>query len=811
MRFNNVQNASGSRTVLALKPLVIILAAVILTGLLTNGPVLASDKPRKLIVGTWDNPPIVHRNASGTITGLGVDILKKVAQEQNWKLVFRHGTWAEKYDELQHGDIDLLIAIAYTPQRDEIFDYSQQTLINNWGVIYQTRDNEISSIQDLQGKRVALVTKIIHSKVFAELMARFDFPFEPVIAEDFEGVLKLLDQGKADAGVINRVVSIMHADRYHVKPTTIMFNPVQVRIAAPQGKHADVLSALDHYLVMAKADESSFYYQSVNKWLKTENARINYQWIVAAIAFVLTILLLAMGYIYLVRREVKRRTLALTESENRFRQMADNINAVFWIFSADWRQVIYASPGYEKIWGRSRNTLYDTPQSWIEYVHPEDRDMVIADIKNKTPPDETNPAFREYRIVRPDARECWISTHAYPVYDKQGNVYRIAGISDDITSRKLAEIALARNKAEFEAIFNAISDVVVYSDLQRRVVLTNPAMQKIFGYSNEEVIGQKTEMLYANKRDYEQQGKRQFNVSSDINYATYEVRYRRKDGSTFIGETFGSKIFDNNGKAIAFIGLIRDVSERKKVEQELLRHRDHLEELVTERTIELSNLNNELEAFSYSVSHDLRAPLRAINGFSSLLYDEYKQLLNNEANDYLERIIKASIKMERLIDDLLQISRVSRADLHKETIDLSSMAEEILTTLRSEDTERRVTWNIQNNMTARGDKTLVYAMLQNLLDNAWKYTAHNPDASIRFYKTTVNGTTGIFCIEDNGTGFDMQYREKIFQPFQRLHTDKDFEGTGIGLATVNRVIHRHAGKIWAESIPNKGSCFYFRL
>ena len=789
-----------------------ILAAVASAGLLLGASApLADSSPKRLIVGTWDNPPIVFRDASGKVTGLGVDILEKVAREQNWELIFKHGTWAEKYDELKNGDIDLLVAIAYTPKRDKIFDYPEQTLINNWGVIYQTPDNEISSIEDLQGKRVALVTKIIHSKVFTELMDRFDFAFEPVAAKDFEDVLKLLDERKADAGVINRVISIMQADKYHVKPTTIIFNPVQVRMAVPEGKHADVLRALDDYLVMAKANENSFYYHAVNKWLKTENEKAYYRWIIPSITIAAIIVILAAGYIYLVRREVKRRTLALVESENRFRQMADNINAVFWIFSADWNQVVYVSPGYEKIWGQTRNSLYANPHSWLDSVHPEDRAMVLADIKEKTPPGKSDPAFREYRIIRPDGKECWISTHAYPVDDEYGNAYRIAGISDDITVRKLAEIALARSKAEFEAIFNSISDVVVYGDLNRRVVLTNPAMSKIFGYNYEEIIGQKTEILYADKNDFERQGSRQFSANSDINHATYELLYRRKDGSTFTGETFGSKIFDSEGNAIAFIGVIRDVSERKKVEQELLQHRAHLEELVTERTIELSNLNRELEAFSYSVSHDLRAPLRAINGFSTLLCDEYQDKLDAEGKDCLSRIVKASVKMERLIDDLLQISRVSRVDLHKEHIDLSSMAEEILIALKNEDSQRKVTWEIQKGLSAKGDKTLIYAMMQNLLNNAWKYTANNPDANIKFYRTGVDGTSGAFCIEDNGTGFDMQYKDKIFQPFQRLHSDKEFEGTGIGLATVNRVIHRHGGKIWAESTVDKGSCFYFSL
>ncbi len=771
----------------------------------------ANDKSHEYIIGTWDNPPIVFHDSTGESAGLIVDILKHVAQEHDWTLQFRHGAWPEHYDALQKGSIDMLVAIAYTPERSELFDFTEQTVINNWGVIYQTPKHDFTSIQDLQGKRIAMVTEVIHSKVFSQTMDLFNFRFEIVEAKDFEDVFSLLDQGKADAGIINRVVSIMKADNYNVKPTTIIFNPVQVRMAVPKGKNRELIHALDDYLAKAKADSKSYYYQAVNKWLKTEAVKTDYRWIFFALTITSIIFMLAVGYIYLVRREVKRRTAALADSENRFRQMADSINSVFWISSADGSKMIYASPAYEKIWGHSLESLYRNPGSWMHNVHPDDRARMQENIAALLSSPNAAPLVREYRIIRPDGTQCWIADRSYPVYDNNGVMYRIAGIAEDITARKLAELGLVRSRAEFEAIFNAISDAVGYSDLDRNLMLINPAFTKIFGYSSEEIVGKNTEMLYANKADFIQQGQRQFDKHSAIKNAAYEVRYIRKDGSTFIGDTLGAKVFDNDGSTIGFICVIRDVTQRKQVESELLRHRGHLEELVAERTAELSNLNRELEAFSYSVSHDLRAPLRAINGFSTLLCEEYQQQLDNDARDYLNRIVKASVKMERLIDDLLQISRVSRAEFNKENIDLSAMAEEILTSLHNEEPGRHIKWEIEHGLTAKGDRTLLHVMMENLLGNAWKYTSKTANAEIRFFRSKINGQADAFCIEDNGIGFDAKYKDKIFQPFQRLHTDQEFEGTGIGLATVNRVIRRHSGTVWAESIIGKGSRFYFRL
>jgi PAS domain S-box-containing protein len=578
-----------------------------------------------------------------------------------------------------------------------------------------------------------------------------------------------------------------------------------------KGNNSELISALDKYLTTAKTNKDSYYYHSVNKWLKNEGEKPDYSWVMPLLAVIFLLFALIAIYIALVRREVKRRTAELSESENRFRQLAENINAVFWIATADWNEMIYVSPGYEKLWGLPGDSLSCNARSWIDSVHPDDRAQVMDDIAANSPPDGSDPAFHEYRIHGPNGRERWISTRVYPVYDNTGKVYRIAGLCEDITDRKQIELDLAHSKAELQTIFNAISDAVLYAGIDRRLIQVNPATEATFGYRSEELLGRTTEFLYADKADYEQQGGQQFGKNSDIKSSSYEMRYQRKDGSTFIGETFGAKVFDNEGQMIGFIGVVRDISRRKQVEAELRQHQEHLEELVTERTTELSNLNHELEAFSYSVSHDLRAPLRAINGFSTLLCEEFKDKLDEEAVDYLKRIQNASVKMGHLIDDLINLSRVSRVDLRKETIDLSSMADEILTGLHNAEPDRKVNWEVEKGLSVKADKTLIQVMMQNLLANAWKYTNKKPEAMIRFYRQSRKNEPDALCVEDNGIGFDTQYLHKIFQPFERLHSDSEFKGTGIGLATVYRVVKRHGGQIWAESTLNEGSRFYFRL
>jgi signal transduction histidine kinase len=235
-----------------------------------------------------------------------------------------------------------------------------------------------------------------------------------------------------------------------------------------------------------------------------------------------------------------------------------------------------------------------------------------------------------------------------------------------------------------------------------------------------------------------------------------------------------------------------------------------LEQRVLERTMELEAANHELEAFSYSVSHDLRAPLRALDGFSHLLAEDPDSRVSEQGRHYLERIRASSQKMGELIDDLLNLARVGRQELNRTPVNLSAQAGEIRAALEEQAPERKVDWQIAPDLVVSGDPVLLKALLDNLLRNAWKFTAENPNARIEFRLCAAGGGKA-FCVKDNGAGFEMAYADKLFKPFQRLHDAKRFEGTGIGLAIVYRILRRHGGKVWAEGWPGQGATFYFTL
>ena len=252
-----------------------------------------------------------------------------------------------------------------------------------------------------------------------------------------------------------------------------------------------------------------------------------------------------------------------------------------------------------------------------------------------------------------------------------------------------------------------------------------------------------------------------------------------------------------------------DVARRlAEAETELARYRGQLEELVRSRTLELEAANRELEAFSYSVSHDLRAPLRAIDGFSKALVEDYGPQLDSVARGYLDRVGGAARRMAELIDDLLNLARIARLPLSLQPVNLSRIVEAAVAELRVAEPARNVELAVQDDVTVRADPTLAAMVLQNLAGNAWKFTSKHESAHIEFGETRLDGER-VFFVRDNGAGFDMTYMDKLFSPFQRLHANRDFAGAGIGLATVQRIVRRHGGRVWIEGAVEKGATCFF--
>jgi len=382
----------------------------------------------------------------------------------------------------------------------------------------------------------------------------------------------------------------------------------------------------------------------------------------------------------------------------------------------------------------------------------------------------------------------------------------------DITERKRAEAELKQHRENLEElveqrtatirdqaqILNQIHDSVVATDLDGMVTSWNRGAEQLFGYEADEAMGQHISFVYP-PEEHEFLASQVIAPLKAKGEHDVEVKMRRKNGEIFSALLSLSMLYETDGSPKGMVGYSLDITKQKQAEA-----------LAIKRADELAALNQELESFSYSVSHDLRAPLRSIDGFSLALLEDYSDGFDSTGRDYLQRVRAAAQRMAKLIDDLLDLSRMTRSRIDRQQISLSKIANELSDQLKENDPKRQVEFTIDPDLRAYADASLMRVVLQNLLDNAWKYSSNNATAHIEFGKTPHNSEL-VFFIRDDGVGFDMQYADKLFGAFQRLHKANEFEGTGIGLATVQRIIHRHGGIIWAQSEPDKGATFYFTI
>lgn len=514
--------------------------------------------------------------------------------------------------------------------------------------------------------------------------------------------------------------------------------------------------------------------------------------------------------------ELQRVVAELQASEERLRLAleAAHMGTFEWDIPND--RIVW-SAGHERLWGFQPGQFKGTYEEFSRSVHPEDLPALQKAIQSCL---ATRTAFsREYRVIWPDGSLHWVSGLGRFEFNAEGAPERMRGVVLETTARKLAEEQLRASRATFEAAMASMTDAVMITNAAGQFVDFNDAFATIHRFKNkEECI--KTLTDYPAILDvFLPSGERipleQWPVSRALRGETEsnaEIGLLRKDtGESWFGSYSFGPIRNSAGAQVGAVVVGRDITDRKRAEQSIVELNRTLERRVEERTAALRMANEEMESFSYSVSHDLRAPLRHVLGYVDLLLQETGGQLSDKANRYVRTIREASQEMGRLIDDLLSFSRMGRTEMAETPVDANRLVRETVAQMEGDWREREVDWKIATLPAVSADPAMLRQVYFNLLGNALKYSRPRMPAVIEVGCAGREGDRVILYVRDNGVGFDPRYAHKLFGVFQRLHHSSDFEGTGIGLANVRRIVARHGGRTWAEGKVDGGATIYFTL
>jgi PAS domain S-box-containing protein len=746
------------------------------------------DSPvRTVRVGIYQNPPKVFIDENGNPSGIFIDLLDKIARQEKWNLVYVPCEWSECLEALEEHRIDLMPDVAYSRERDQLYDFHAIPVVDSWSQVYANSSIRVSTLSDLNGRRIAVLKGGIQERLFEEMMNGFGFEVTIIPAETYEEAFSLTSHGYADAAISNHLIGDYLFRRYGLTKTPIVFNPTSLYFVTAQGRNSELLGAVDRHLKAWRSEPDSHYYRTLACWMEKPPEQVVPRYLIWILVITGGCLLLSFGIIQLLRAQVRAKTRhlvttneSLRESEEKYRLLVENLNDVIFCLDATGN-IIYLSPVAERLFVYRPKEIIGKPFS--EFVHPDELPGLLKS-RGETLGGRLEPY--EFRLIDKNGGIHYVMTSSRPI-EKDGRNVGMTGVLTDITDRKRTEEALRESEERHRTILDTIEDGYFEVDLKGSFTSFNASTRAMLGYDHEEMVGLNYRQYMA--KEVSDKVFLIFNEVFETGIPAKAVDWRliRKDGTVMDIETSLSLRRDNSGAPIGFFGIARDLTEKKKMELQLL------------QTEKLSAVGTMISG----VAHELNNPLTAIIGNAQLLA---RQGVTEDVQGKLDVILQESIRSSKIVGGLLAFAREHKPE--RSMVNLNSI---ILESVRLKEYDLKVNnidleLSLADNLPeTSADPYQIQQVFINLINNARDALVTDQGAGTLTIRTYNTGTTIMIEFEDTGPGIPDEIINRIFEPF--FTTKETGKGTGLGLSMAYGIIGEHGGTISVVSKPGKGARF----
>lgn len=825
---------------------VILVSLMVLLGCL--GSRLAHADNQVVKIGIYENAPKVFTAPSGKAAGIFVDIIESIAAEEGWHLRYFPGTWGQGLDRLEKGEIDLMPDVAYTAKRDKIFAYHDVPVLSSWFQVYARKGSGIKSVLDLDGKRVAVLERSVQQEAFIRMATGFILDTTLISVPDYDTLFEMVAKGKADAAITNRFYGMMHAKKFGLEDTAVIFHPSNLFFAAPENKHVALLKAIDAHLIALKRDPQSIYYQSLKRWT-SEKVRFRLPaWIkIVGLATGFALFLSLLGGVVL-KHQVKKRTQELNETnralhtlQQRFENIVEFLPDATFVIDEN-KKVIAWNRACEVMTGVQKDTLIG--QGDFAYAKPffGERRPLLIDLLD-LPVAEVEATYKyvtrhEDRIYGEsfipelkNGRGAHLWGVASPLYDHDGRRCGAIETVRDVTNQKIMEETLRTSEKKYRELVMLANSIILRWSIDGRIIFINEFGLRFFGYTESELVGQNLIGTIVAERDSKGRDLKQMLVQIYNDPPKFEHNINEnmcRNGHRVWIDWRNRAVLDEKGRVKEILSIGSDITELKQAEkqirqlnEDLRRYADELELRVKERTAELAVAKEAAEsadrlksAFLATMSHELRTPLNSIIGFTGIMLQGLTGPLNEEQQKQMTMVQSSARHLLSLINDVLDISKIESGQLMlsftsfqlKPTIE--KVVKLVLPLAEKKGLALKLDIAANVNQTTSDQRRLEQVLL-NLVNNAIKFTE---EGHVRISCSRENDHY-LLSVADTGIGIKPEELAGLFQPFHQIDngTTRKREGTGLGLSICKRLIEMMGGDIDVQSQWDQGSVFTIRF